>query len=346
VPSVVVKVMCVPLWGGTPACSSTCARTCVVPLTGNAVVDVVSVMVDPDGASSGTRWQASIGIEQMVKSASQAAERDRDIMKALTILIPMHLAGQGETNRHGPQAGYAMAALIVALAVMAVMMTVAMPVWKQSIQRDKEEEMVFRGEQIARGVGLFQRKFANAYPPTLDVLVEQKFLRKKYKDPITNDDFVPLTQAQQAATPGGAPGTGRAGQTQGQAGPQLGPGGRGPLGAGSGTPGGGPVGGIIGVTSKSTDVSIRLYKGRSHYNEWAFIYTPPAAAPGVGGRGQPPGRGGPQGRQGQPGPQPGPNNPFGGGSPFGPRPPGSGGPPGGPGPNPPAPPLFPGPGRR
>ena len=33
------------------------------------------------------------------------------------------------------------------------------------------------------------------------------------------------------------------------------------------------MGGIIGVTSKSTDTSIRLYKGRSHYNEWAFVYT-------------------------------------------------------------------------
>ena len=55
VPSVVVKVMCVPLCGGVPAGSSTCATTCVVPLTGSAVVVVVRVMVDPDGASSGTR---------------------------------------------------------------------------------------------------------------------------------------------------------------------------------------------------------------------------------------------------------------------------------------------------
>ena len=84
-----------------------------------------------------------------------------------------------------------MAALIVGIAVMAVMMTVVMPVWKQMVQREKEEELVFRGEQIAHSIGMFQRKFANAYPPTLDVLVEQKFLRKKYKDPITNDDFVP-----------------------------------------------------------------------------------------------------------------------------------------------------------
>jgi hypothetical protein len=55
------------------------------------------------------------------------------------------------------------------------------------------------------------------------------------------------------------------------------------------------------VTSKSTDTSIRLYKGRSHYNEWAFIYTPPATAGGGGA----PGAAGPGGR-GQRGQQPGP----------------------------------------
>src|SRR4029079_6254791 len=80
-----------------------------------------------------------------------------------------------------------------------------------------------------------------------------------------------------------------------------------------GTPGSGPTGGINGVASKSKDTSIRLYKGRSHYNEWAFVYTPGVQAPGAAGapgapgapgagRGgpgvpQPPGgRGGPAGR--------------------------------------------------
>ena len=72
-----------------------------------------------------------------------------------------------------------------------------------------------------------------------------------------------------------------------------------------------PAGGIIGVTSKSTDTSIRLYKGRSHYNEWAFVYTAPVQAPGAAAPGsgaatrqpQPPG-GGIPGRGGR-GPFPG-----------------------------------------
>ena len=74
---------------------------------------------------------------------------------------------------------------------MAVLMSALLPVWSHMATREKEEELIFRGKQYARAIGLFQRKFANTAPPTIDVLVEQRFLRKKYKDPITNDDFQP-----------------------------------------------------------------------------------------------------------------------------------------------------------
>src|SRR6185295_19638270 len=96
----------------------------------------------------------------------------------------------------GQQRGYAMVVLIVGLSVMAVMMTAAMPVWKQITQREKEAELVFRGEQYARAIGLFQRKNGpGTLPPSFDVLVEQRFLRKKFKDPITGDDFAPVALA-------------------------------------------------------------------------------------------------------------------------------------------------------
>src|SRR5215470_775745 len=128
-------------------------------------------------------------------------------MKTLNILIPMHLAGQGETVSNRRDHGYAMAALIIGMAVMAILMTAAMPVWKHAAQREKEEELVFRGEQYVHAIALFQRKYANAYPPNIDLLVQQKFLRKKYKDPITGEDFVLLTQAsmQGGVQPGAAP---------------------------------------------------------------------------------------------------------------------------------------------
>ena len=262
-------------------------------------------------------------------------------MNTLTILNRMKLRGQSEN-------GYAMAVLLVAMAVMAVMMTVAMPVWKQMAQREKEAELIFRGQQYARAIGLFEQKYASTPPPTLDVLVKEHFLRKKYKDPITDKDFVPIPAAQAAiSTPGSTQG-GRGGAPASPA-AQPAPSPPGQIGPG------GVAGGIMGVTSSSKDRSIRIYNGASHYNEWRFVYVQTSVTPGAGGapgsavpggRGGPPGRGGPgQGTQpGRGGQQPGAvGGPFGPGAPFGPNGRGPGGPDrGGPtrgGPGSPTPPL-------
>jgi type II secretory pathway pseudopilin PulG len=82
-----------------------------------------------------------------------------------------------------------MAALLVAMSVMAIILSTAMPVYQTVARREREAELVFRGEQYARAIALFQRKYANALPPDVDVLINQRFLRKKYKDPITGGDF-------------------------------------------------------------------------------------------------------------------------------------------------------------
>jgi type II secretory pathway pseudopilin PulG len=266
---------------------------------------------------------------------------------------PMQARNSAGSRVHGcsGQRGYAMAVLLVAMGIMAVMMTVAMPVWKQMTQREKEEELIFRGLQYARAVGLYGRKYANANPPSIDVLVQQRFLRRKYKDPITQDDFLPLLagQGQGAAgvtQPGGRAGAGQPAGTGGPGQPAGRAGAGQPSGAPStqpaplvtspiGTPGAGGTGGIIGVASKSKEKSIRLYNGRTHYNEWAFVYTPPVQAPGTGAPGTAaPGQRSGQPQRGQPGQPPvGPggargnpnaprgNNPF---NPGGQRPGGPG----------------------
>jgi len=216
----------------------------------------------------------------------------------------------------GQENGYAMAALLIAMSIAAVLLTVAMPTWKQMSRREKEEELVFRGQQYVRAIRLYGMKFANANPPSIDVLVEQRYLRKKFKDPITNDDFQPILAGQAIPGSSGAgAGAARGGQQAQVRGPNAGPitsggsqvGGRG--GAGSATGGlagiggssSGPVGGLMGVMSKSKDASIKIYNGRNHYNEWAFVYVPQVQAPGVGGVGGVGGRGQPTQ----------PNNPFG-----------------------------------
>ena len=211
----------------------------------------------------------------------------------------MELAGQG--NR-----GYAMAALLVGMSVMAVLMSALLPVWTTMAKREKEAELIFRGNQYARAIGLFQRKFANTPPPSIDLLVEQRFLRKKYKDPITNDDFQPL-YANQAMMPGGA---GPGGPPQsGQTGTPPAPG-RPLIQAGLGTTGATAAGGIIGVTSKSKETSLKVFNGRTRYNEWAFVHVQTSQRLGQPGPGGAQGPGGvsfermpnqrPGGQQGQP----------------------------------------------
>jgi type II secretory pathway pseudopilin PulG len=249
-------------------------------------------------------------------------------------------------RQHGER-GFMMVALLVLLAVMAIMLGAALPAWNTMARREREAELVFRGEQYARAITLFQRQYAGAFPPSIDALLngDRRFLRKKYKDPITNDDFEPIAVGSAVRLPGQTSGTatvgpggtvtaGRGGITINSAG-----GGRGqPQSAATGQQGGGargraggtlgqvgPTAGIMGVTSKSDRASLRLYKGADHYNQWLFIAT--LATNQAGGRGaQNPqdGRGGP-----------GRGNPRGGGparpggpppaGPFGPIGPGGGG---------------------
>jgi type II secretory pathway pseudopilin PulG len=187
-----------------------------------------------------------------------------------------------------------MAALLVAIAVMGILASAVLPSWRTLNQREREAELIFRGEQYARAIGLFQRKFAGGFPPNIDTLVQQRFLRKKYKDPITGEDFQVLTQMSAMGVPGQQRGPGL-GQPGGGSGSAARPGETttapgliatepgGPAGPGAGV----GRGGVVGVVSKSTKASLRLYNGRGRYNEWQFVYTQASGRIGVPGQGPP-----------------------------------------------------------
>jgi type II secretory pathway pseudopilin PulG len=170
-----------------------------------------------------------------------------------------------QVNR--PEAGYAMAALLVAMALMAVFMAAAMPVWRHAAVREKEAELIWRGQQYDRAIQLYRRKTSAPGAPNLDLLVEQKFLRKKYKDPITGGDFElkPVGAAGMVNLP---PGVRQPRRTTGQL--------------------------IGGVRSKSKDKSIRVLNGRDRYNQWEFAYVPYSATPAAPGTTTPAGAPGPQ----------------------------------------------------
>ena len=204
--------------------------------------------------------------------------------------------------------GYIMVALLVAMAVAAVWMGAALPAWRQQTMREKEIELIFRGEQYARAIALYQIK-NNSYPLELDQLVTQRFLRKRWLDPVTGKDFqtVGLTAPGQSGPgsfqtgQGGVPGrSGVPGGVPGGAAP-----GRGPTGMPSVSQPG-LTGGITGVRSTSQATSIRIYNGQQQHNLWQFDAAlmmarmgRQSAQPGQPGAGRGDGRGGP-GREGGP----------------------------------------------
>jgi len=215
--------------------------------------------------------------------------------------------------------GFLMVALLVGMAVAAVYMTAALPAWRQQAQREKEEELIFRGKQYARAIMLYQDKNRGVNPPDIDVLVSQHFLRKKWKDPITGDDFVPLGIG--VGTPGSSSQTSTSGgQSQGGR-----PSGGAPSGGGQPLSNQNP--GVSGVRSKSDATSIKIYEQQQQYSLWPFNAAtyrarsgrtlPQQPGQGPGGTGP---RGGPQGAPGG-----GPGGPPGGAT--GPRTGGSGPPP-------------------
>jgi len=250
-----------------PLCSTTVAVISAVPLTGKIRRFVTRVMVDCVGASRGTLSQAETPRKAIKKhSVAHRGGRghSRGIMnKSVNDNIDMDLHGQHHAQR---EAGYAMAALLIAIAVMHILMSAAMPVWRHATRRELEAELVFRGEQYARAIGLYQRKFAATFPPNLDALIDQRFLRRKYKDPLTEDgEFQILYQGSQAQFGAGSATTARPGQPTT---PVSGAGQQPPapaqqLQSAAEKLRTAQAGAIIGVVSKSKETSIALYNGRN-----------------------------------------------------------------------------------
>jgi type II secretory pathway pseudopilin PulG len=83
--------------------------------------------------------------------------------------------------------GYAFVVLMVALTVMLIALTTALPSVYHESQREKEDELIFRGNQYARAIYLFQRQFRR-YPQSVDELIRtnnMRFLRQAYTDPMS-----------------------------------------------------------------------------------------------------------------------------------------------------------------
>ena len=192
--------------------------------------------------------------------------------------------------------GYSLVALIASVTIMMILMAAAVPTWKYVMKNDREEELLYRGGEIADAIVRFQKKNGNAYPTSLEQLVKGKFLRKLYKEPMSKDGKWRFIHQGQAVAPPTTPGQGpldkNAPTTTTP--PTTRPSGPGAATGGPGGTTGTSLGAILGVASTSTDKSLRVFNGRTQYNEWIFAAGQPRVIgrpPTLGGGGVAPGGG-------------------------------------------------------
>jgi type II secretory pathway pseudopilin PulG len=102
------------------------------------------------------------------------------------------------------EAGYVLVAVIFMTMLVLISLAIAAPMMARSIQRDKELETIHRGQQYKRAIKLYYQKFGS-YPTSIDQLVQTnqiRFLRKRYKDPLTGkDDWKPVLFGQAHVRP-------------------------------------------------------------------------------------------------------------------------------------------------
>ena len=202
--------------------------------------------------------------------------------------------------------GYVLAAVIIMLAVMMILLAVAVPKVREDIRRDQEIEAMHRGKQYARAIQLYYRRLRH-YPANIDALEDtnlQRFLRKRYLDPLTGkDDWVPVFY-----------GANKAPLTMGYFGQPLSMGAAVLTGTSTATPWGNNIlgatpiptafgpsstgnsdgsssgnssgltpssgmptiggGAIIGFSPGVDKDSILIYKTKTHYTLWEFVYDP------------------------------------------------------------------------
>ncbi len=217
--------------------------------------------------------------------------------------------------------GYALLMVVFVMTLMLIGVLMAAPNLYTRVQREKEEELKWRGHQYVRGIKLFYRK-TGRFPSSLEDLTKQnlgvRVMRKAYADPMNTKDgtwrriyvgpggaligsmnpdrnpvLLPVAGGTAPGLPGAAPsppGTPASPNPPAPNPDNAAPGAQMPA-AGLGLSSGPVIGGnIIGVGSKINRASIKVYENGRKYIEWEFIWDPAKdAAAAIGQPGRPAG---------------------------------------------------------
>ncbi len=99
----------------------------------------------------------------------------------------------------GNPPGFAYVALLAIIVIIGISLGAAGNYWQSVMARDREEELLFRGDQYRRAIERYYLAIPGKplYPQNIDDLltdnrtaVGRHFLRRKYNDPMTGGDFI------------------------------------------------------------------------------------------------------------------------------------------------------------
>ena len=143
--------------------------------------------------------------------------------------------------------------LMMAVFLIAIGLLVAVPVLQTEVQREKEEELIFRGKQYAEAVRIYAQKNPGRFPASLKELLDKKCVRRLYRDP-----FGPEGQWNVILATGKAP-TGRDSAQEVLIAPERAlPAIKNPQ--------------ILGVVSSSTARSVKIYNDQESHDKWLFFF--------------------------------------------------------------------------
>ncbi len=161
--------------------------------------------------------------------------------------------GKAARNR---QTGVTYLAILFAIAVIGVALAVTGINWSQEGQREKERELLYIGNQYRQAIALYYERtpgMVKQYPKKLEDLLTdtryvtpQHYLRKIYRDPVTNSREWGITMAPE----GGIMGV----HSLSNAAP---------------------------IKTANFDYANQAFEGVGKYADWVFAYRPPVVAPAL-----------------------------------------------------------------
>jgi len=155
--------------------------------------------------------------------------------------------------------GYVIIMLMMTVFAISIGFLVAVPAWQTEVKREKEEELIFRGRQYVEAVRLYVLKNPGRFPATLKELYDKNFIRKLYKDPMTESGEWNVILNASTAGVAGTAGTGGAAENQVYVVPER-------------SLSSVRQAAVLGVVSSSRSPSVRVYNDQESYDRWLFYF--------------------------------------------------------------------------